>query len=328
MTWEIRVGHVLDVLRSRPAESVQCCITSPPYWSLRAYGTEPQVWGGDAGHEHEWGDEIPGDQKGGSGTFNGRNGNGENYARGNLRGSFCPCGAWRGELGSEPTIELFIEHLVEVFREVRRVLRKDGTCWLNIGDSYAGSGKGPKSLGGTVSGSSYSLSTSSSQRSGLPVSRRNCRGSRYEGGNELRKSDRWALHALAVIVVAVALLPAAPSGAQVVQPQPDEWTMQALVEASEDHGVSFQELFVTARCESGGFRRDVVYGPTRGQQGEEGMLQYLHGQRHHLWRSSPWAEYSPFDPVAASKVTAWQWARDPSRKTEWSCWRIWFGRGW
>jgi len=57
-------------------------------------------------------------------------------------GSFCqPCGAWRGELGSEPTPELYVEHLVQVFREVWRVLRKDGTCWINLGDSYA-SGKG------------------------------------------------------------------------------------------------------------------------------------------------------------------------------------------
>jgi len=88
-------GDVREVLRSLPAESVQCCITSPPYWGLRAYGTEPQDW---------------------------------------------PDG-WRGELGQEPTPALFVEHLVEVFREVRRVLRPDGTLWLNMGDSYYG-GKG------------------------------------------------------------------------------------------------------------------------------------------------------------------------------------------
>jgi DNA modification methylase len=53
------------------------------------------------------------------------------------------CGAWLGSLGLEPTPELYIEHLVECFREVRRVLRDDATCWVNLGDSYAGSGKGP-----------------------------------------------------------------------------------------------------------------------------------------------------------------------------------------
>lgn len=47
------------------------------------------------------------------------------------------CGCWRGELGLEPTPELFIAHLVEVFREVRRVLRGDGTLWCNIGDSFS-----------------------------------------------------------------------------------------------------------------------------------------------------------------------------------------------
>ena len=52
------------------------------------------------------------------------------------------CGAWRGSLGLEPTPELYVAHLVEVFRELRRVLRNDGTLWLNLGDSYAtGGGK-------------------------------------------------------------------------------------------------------------------------------------------------------------------------------------------
>jgi DNA modification methylase len=46
------------------------------------------------------------------------------------------CRAWRGELGAEPTPKLYVEHIVEVFREVKRVLRDDGTLWLNLGDSY------------------------------------------------------------------------------------------------------------------------------------------------------------------------------------------------
>jgi DNA modification methylase len=52
-------------------------------------------------------------------------------------GRYCTCGAWRGVLGLEPTPELYVQHLVEIFREVRRVLRADGTCWVNLGDSYA-----------------------------------------------------------------------------------------------------------------------------------------------------------------------------------------------
>lgn len=58
------------------------------------------------------------------------------------QGAFClRCGAWRGSLGLEPTPELYVQHLVEIFREVRRVLRDDGTLWLNLGSSYWG-GKG------------------------------------------------------------------------------------------------------------------------------------------------------------------------------------------
>ena len=56
------------------------------------------------------------------------------------RSDFCQnCGAWRGSLGLEPTPELYVSHLVQIFREVRRVLRDDGTVWLNLGSSYAGS---------------------------------------------------------------------------------------------------------------------------------------------------------------------------------------------
>jgi DNA modification methylase len=80
-------GDALETLRTLPDESVQCCITSPPYWGLRDYGVD-------------------------------------------------------GQLGLEKTPEEYIAKMVEVFREVRRVLRRDGTLWLNIGDSYAAGGRG------------------------------------------------------------------------------------------------------------------------------------------------------------------------------------------
>jgi DNA modification methylase len=155
------VGDALSVLRTLPSESVQTCVTSPPYFGLRAYGTDPQVWGGDESHSHTWGDAQPAPgwvSKNGQGATSlqdhGADGKSpylDQVHEGTKQrsgGAFCPCGAWRGELGSEPTPDLFIEHLVSIFDEVWRVLRQDGTCWVNIGDSYSGSGKGPSGHNG------------------------------------------------------------------------------------------------------------------------------------------------------------------------------------
>lgn len=81
MSVQILHGDCLTVLRTMPSESINCCVTSPPYWGLRDYGVE-------------------------------------------------------GQLGLERTPEEYVSKMVEVFREVRRVLRDDGTLWLNLGDSY------------------------------------------------------------------------------------------------------------------------------------------------------------------------------------------------
>lgn len=75
-------GHALEVLKTLPDGSVNCCVTSPPYWGLRDYG-------------------IP------------------------------------GQIGLEKTPEEYVSKMVEIFREVRRVLFEDGTLWLNLGDCYA-----------------------------------------------------------------------------------------------------------------------------------------------------------------------------------------------
>jgi DNA modification methylase len=78
----IAEGDCLEVLRTMDAESVHCCVTSPPYFGLRDYGHE-------------------------------------------------------GQIGLEQTPGEYVAKLVEVFREARRVLRADGTLWLNLGDTYA-----------------------------------------------------------------------------------------------------------------------------------------------------------------------------------------------
>lgn len=149
MSWEVRQGHVLDILRAMPAESVHMVVTSPPYWGLRAYGTEPQVWGGDPKCKHVWGDRGRGHHQGQVPQT--KWANVDAVAAGGNQGSGTPCtlcGAWRGELGAEPTPELYVEHLVTIFREMRRVMRQDATLWLNLGSSYFGSGRGPTGWNG------------------------------------------------------------------------------------------------------------------------------------------------------------------------------------
>ena len=133
-------GHVLDELKKFPDESIDCVITSPPYWSLRDYDTSPQIWDADKSCKHIWGDDLKIKQSGGSGkhTTGGAPSKGlwfENHS------NFCSkCGAWRGSLGLEPNFKLYIQHLIQIFNEIKRVLKKNGSCWINIGDSYSASG--------------------------------------------------------------------------------------------------------------------------------------------------------------------------------------------
>ncbi|KKN56895.1 hypothetical protein LCGC14_0567480 [marine sediment metagenome] len=123
--------------------SVQCVVTSPPYWGLRKYAGVPDlIWGGDPDCDHEWGEEAS------SGAT--RTDNHKEWANRIVagdpppdaphikisQGAFCHCGAWRGGYGLEPTPEMYVEHTVEVLREVRRVLRDDGVVFWNLGDSY------------------------------------------------------------------------------------------------------------------------------------------------------------------------------------------------
>ena len=85
--YKILLGNSKEKLKEIPDNSIDCCITSPPYYGLRDYGNDEQI-------------------------------------------------------GLEETPEEYIDNLLEVFREVKRVLKPDGTFWLNIGDSYNGSGRG------------------------------------------------------------------------------------------------------------------------------------------------------------------------------------------
>lgn len=137
-------GNCLDVLKQMPSESVQCCITSPPYYGLRDYGTGVWVGGVDnCPHRrmNKFSDKIT-------------TGHAQDELRGNVGDAIyktvCPlCGARRIDMqvGLEETPKEYIDNLVKIFHEINRVLKNDGTLWINIGDSYSGSGKGRKSDG-------------------------------------------------------------------------------------------------------------------------------------------------------------------------------------
>jgi DNA modification methylase len=146
-TWQILLGDVRETLASLPDASMQTCVTSPPYWGLRDYGTAK--WdGGDPACDHDQRRrENDGDSK--SATSAGQ-------TRDSVAGrTDCrKCGATRidSQLGLEPTPDAYVANMVQVFREVRRVLRDDGTLWLNLGDSYASTPPGNTTKG--VSGKS------------------------------------------------------------------------------------------------------------------------------------------------------------------------------
>jgi len=129
-----------------PDECVQMCVTSPPYWGLRKYsGEQDIVWGGNPECEHRWGQDIV--QRGeiwrkedldcSFATSQPTRGTSKAWEKVENRSSFCSlCGAWKGSFGLEPTPEMYIEHSLVFLREIRRVLRSDGVCFWNIGDSY------------------------------------------------------------------------------------------------------------------------------------------------------------------------------------------------
>ncbi len=129
---------VRKTLRELPEASVHMVATSPPYWGLRDYGGEVPIWGGDLACGHEWGEVGPAHHPGQveQSKWKGAEAAGKGQTAGS--GQFCQhCSAWQGALGLEPTPAMFVEHIVEVFNEIKRVLRPDGVAFVNFGDSYA-----------------------------------------------------------------------------------------------------------------------------------------------------------------------------------------------
>lgn len=169
---KIYQGHVLEVLKTFPDESLDCCITSPPYYSLRSYSTEPQIWGGKEDCQHIWVDEIVRGCKSGKPGPNATVG--ARFAQDGVRrilptNTCILCNAWRGELGLEPSFELYLEHLWMIFDEIYRVLKKTGSCWVNMGDSYWGA----KGSCYNPGGNSNSIEANKKEKSVYPLNRGN-----------------------------------------------------------------------------------------------------------------------------------------------------------
>lgn len=125
---------------------------------LRDYGVAPSVWGGDPACRHDFRVEVvEGELRTGLGlaALSEAHYRGGGVKQGQVeairaeRGECAQCGAWLGCLGLEPTPRMYVEHLVAILEEARRVLRDDGVLWLNLGDSYASATQKGNSGNGT-----------------------------------------------------------------------------------------------------------------------------------------------------------------------------------
>jgi DNA modification methylase len=138
VSYQILQGDCIETMRGLPDGCVQTCVTSPPYYGLRDYSTA--TWeGGSVECDHKLNTDNT--TSAATSTLGGSKRNIGNALAG-FRGTCGKCGARRidNQIGLEETPDAYVAKLVDVFREVRRLLRDDGTLWLNLGDSYNGSG--------------------------------------------------------------------------------------------------------------------------------------------------------------------------------------------
>jgi len=135
---KVYLGDALESIKKFPDKCFDCVVTSPPYFGLRDYGTGQWV-GGDPNCKHYRTTKVSDKTITGHKRMN----EAESPVGDAIYKSVCPlCGAVRidNQIGLEETPEAYIQKLVELFREIRRCLKDDGTVWVNLGDSYNGSG--------------------------------------------------------------------------------------------------------------------------------------------------------------------------------------------
>lgn len=125
-------GSALEVLRTLPSDSIDCCVTSPPYWGLRDYGTA--TWeGGDPECNH-----FKNFLSSSKSTLHDKPEVKKMETGIPFAGDCGKCSAVRKDLqlGLEPDFRDYIKNLCDIFDEVKRVLKPEGTCWVNLGDTY------------------------------------------------------------------------------------------------------------------------------------------------------------------------------------------------
>jgi DNA modification methylase len=161
MTAQLYQGDCIETMRGLPDGCVQTCVTSPPYYGLRDYGTA--TWeGGSAECDHRKNPEAYSDKAMAKSTIGAHSNTG--HAQEGYKNVCGKCGAKRidNQIGLEDTPDAYVAKLVDVFREVRRLLRDDGCIWVNLGDSYASSG--PKSNNNGLGASTLTTGTRMERR--------------------------------------------------------------------------------------------------------------------------------------------------------------------
>ncbi|MEK6935974.1 MAG: site-specific DNA-methyltransferase [Nanoarchaeota archaeon] len=134
-------GDALSILKTFPDNFIDCVVTSPPYYLCRDYGNKNIiVWDENKNCQHDFKVKERYVHRGSANnTVQGAILNKNLEVDWKTKDGFClKCNAWEGQLGLEPNLELFIKHLCDIFDEVKRVLKKDGTCFVVIGDTYSG----------------------------------------------------------------------------------------------------------------------------------------------------------------------------------------------
>jgi site-specific DNA-methyltransferase (adenine-specific) len=164
------IGNALEILPQFPSSFVDMCITSPPYYGLRDYKSKVSLWEADPKCVHNFEEVIHRGIKGGLKSEKVHIKGEENFQQTEDKAyMICTkCGGWLGQLGHEPTPDLFVKHLADIFDQVGRVLTPEGGCWVILGDTYWGGGQ---AQGHTKESTNFGIPTQDRSYMSSPIAR-------------------------------------------------------------------------------------------------------------------------------------------------------------